>query len=211
MDKPYAEGASEEGSYVTTLSQDEVIILASIIEKEAANSPTTSRAVSAVLHNRLNAWAWRLESDSDRRPTSPASTRLIVPDGRGAVRSRIGLQHLLRRGRPARRPHLQPVPGRARRRPCNPDLSLPRRRATSTSAPTEPDVRRAGACSRTLEEHRGRTSPSTARSGRLTTSSARSRAHSDGKNVRENPSVAFLRQLPFQESLDNTAQENPSN
>ena len=62
MDKLYAEGASEEGSYVTTLSQDEVIILASIIEKEAATADDFGR-VSAVLHNRLNA-GMRLECDS---------------------------------------------------------------------------------------------------------------------------------------------------
>ena len=47
---------------MTTLSQDEVIILASIIEKEAATADDFGR-VSAVLHNRLNA-GMRLECDS---------------------------------------------------------------------------------------------------------------------------------------------------
>lgn len=62
LDKLYAEGSTEEGSYVTTLTQDEVIILASIIEKEAATEDDFGR-VSSVLHNRLNA-GMRLECDS---------------------------------------------------------------------------------------------------------------------------------------------------
>ena len=62
MDRLYAEGSAEEGSYVTTLSQDQVIILASIIEKEAAAADDFGR-VSAVLHNRLNA-GMKLECDS---------------------------------------------------------------------------------------------------------------------------------------------------
>ena len=51
----------EEGVFVSTLTQDETIILASMIEKEAASTEDMAK-VSAVFHNRLAA-GMRLESD----------------------------------------------------------------------------------------------------------------------------------------------------
>ena len=57
-----AEGTVHEVErYKTTLSQDETIILASMIQREAKTNADYTR-VSAVFHNRLNA-GWRLESD----------------------------------------------------------------------------------------------------------------------------------------------------
>ena len=56
-----AEEDVEEGVFVSSLTQDETIILASMIEKEAANTEDMAR-VSAVFHNRLAA-GMRLESD----------------------------------------------------------------------------------------------------------------------------------------------------
>ena len=59
--------ADEEGivheveRYETTLTQDETIILASMIEREAGTASDYAK-VSAVFHNRLNA-GWKLESD----------------------------------------------------------------------------------------------------------------------------------------------------
>ena len=84
MDKLYAEGTSEEGSYVTTLSQDEVIILASIIEKEAATADDFGR-VSAVLHNRLNA-GMRLECDSTVNYLT-GSSKLVLTNEELAIQS----------------------------------------------------------------------------------------------------------------------------
>lgn len=63
--------------YQTTLTMDQSIILASIIEKEASNAIDYAR-VSAVFHNRLKI-GWKLESD----PTATYLTgdnRLIVSD-----------------------------------------------------------------------------------------------------------------------------------
>jgi len=57
-----AEGAYHEvETYDSTLSMDETIILASMIEKEASNTIDYGR-VSAVFHNRLK-MGWKLESD----------------------------------------------------------------------------------------------------------------------------------------------------
>ena len=54
--------------YQTTLTQDETIILASMIEREAGTTEDFAK-VSAVFHNRLNA-GWHLESD----PTATYTT-----------------------------------------------------------------------------------------------------------------------------------------
>ena len=56
-----ANEAVAEGSFVSTLTQDQTIILASMIEKEAGTADDYGR-VSAVFHNRL-ALGMRLESD----------------------------------------------------------------------------------------------------------------------------------------------------
>ena len=48
-------------TYQTTLTMDETMILASMIEKEASNTTDYAR-VSAVFHNRLQN-GWKLESD----------------------------------------------------------------------------------------------------------------------------------------------------
>ena len=57
-----AEGYRHEvEKYQTTLSMDQTMILASMIEKEASNATDYAR-VSAVFHNRLNL-GWKLESD----------------------------------------------------------------------------------------------------------------------------------------------------
>ncbi len=67
----------EVETFQTTLTMDETIILASIIEKEAANSEDFAR-VSAVFHNRLR-MGWRLESDPTATYLS-GEDRLIVPE-----------------------------------------------------------------------------------------------------------------------------------
>lgn len=76
MDRLYSESIVEtEGSYVTTLTQDQIIILASIIEKEAAARDDYGR-VSAVLHNRLNA-GMKLECDSTINYVTGSSTLVL--------------------------------------------------------------------------------------------------------------------------------------
>lgn len=76
MDRLYSESIEEtEGSYVTTLTQDQIIILASIIEKEAATRDDFGR-VSAVLHNRLNA-GMKLECDSTINYVTGGSTLIL--------------------------------------------------------------------------------------------------------------------------------------
>ncbi len=75
--------ADEEGAihaverFETPLTMDQTIILASMIEKEAANDADFAR-VSAVFHNRLR-MGWKLESDPTATYLSGEDT-LIVPD-----------------------------------------------------------------------------------------------------------------------------------
>ena len=75
--------ADEEGNYHevetydSTLTMDQTIILASMIEKEAANREDYAR-VSAVFHNRLNQ-GWRLESDPTATYLSGES-KLVLSD-----------------------------------------------------------------------------------------------------------------------------------
>ena len=75
--------ADEEGAihaverFETPLTMDQTIILASMIEKEAANDADFAR-VSAVFHNRLRK-GWKLESDPTATYLSGEDT-LIVPD-----------------------------------------------------------------------------------------------------------------------------------
>ena len=83
MDNLYAdyEAAGEDGAgnagFRTWLSQDQIIILASMIEKEAASKEDMAK-VAAVFYNRLAA-GMRLESDPTVKYTSGA-TEIILPN-----------------------------------------------------------------------------------------------------------------------------------
>lgn len=74
---------AEDGSYFeveqyqTTLTMDQTIILASIIEKEAGKTDDYAK-VSAIFHNRLNA-GWKLESDPTATYLSGES-KLVLSD-----------------------------------------------------------------------------------------------------------------------------------
>ena len=77
MDRLYSESRStEEGAFVSPLTQDQIIILASIIEKEAAHLEDYGR-VSAVLYNRM-AQGMRLECDSTINYLTGNRTRLML-------------------------------------------------------------------------------------------------------------------------------------
>ena len=98
----------EVETFQTTLTMDETIILASIIEKEAANSEDFAR-VSAVFHNRLR-MGWRLESDPTATYLS-GEDRLIVPEDEIADQNAYNTYFVT--GLPVG-PIPQSVPGRAR-------------------------------------------------------------------------------------------------
>ncbi len=86
MDRLYSEtNSASEGEFVTPLSQDEIIILASIIEKEAAHKDDYSR-VSAVLYNRL-AQGMKLECDSTVNYLTGNHSRFILTSEELAIDS----------------------------------------------------------------------------------------------------------------------------
>lgn len=73
-----ANEAVAEGSFVSTLTQDQTIILASMIEKEAGTADDYAR-VSAVFHNRL-ARGMRLESDPTIKYTTGSTDFILSSD-----------------------------------------------------------------------------------------------------------------------------------
>lgn len=77
LDKLYDTSAeTDENAFTTTLTQDEIIILASMIEKEAAQKDDFGK-VSAVFHNRL-AQGMRLESDPTAKYTDGATNMVLT-------------------------------------------------------------------------------------------------------------------------------------
>lgn len=79
LDKLYdASAETDENAFTTTLTQDEIIILASVIEKEAAKKEDFGK-VSAVFHNRLNQ-GMRLESDPTAKYTDGATNMVLTSD-----------------------------------------------------------------------------------------------------------------------------------
>ena len=82
MDELYASVEAsetvEEGVFVSSLTQDEIIILASMIEKEAASAEDMAK-VSAVFHNRLAA-DMRLESDPTVKYITGSSDFILSSD-----------------------------------------------------------------------------------------------------------------------------------
>jgi len=77
LDKLYDASASDEdgNAFQTDLTQDEIIILASIIEKEAAQKEDFGK-VSAIFHNRL-AQGMKLQSDPTTKYTD-GSTNMVL-------------------------------------------------------------------------------------------------------------------------------------
>lgn len=79
LDKLYDTSAEEsEDAFKTDLTQDEIIILASIIEKEAAQKEDFGK-VSAVFHNRL-AQGMKLESDPTAKYTDGATNMVLTAE-----------------------------------------------------------------------------------------------------------------------------------
>ena len=79
LDKMYdASAATDENAFQTTLTQDEIIILASIIEREAAKKEDFGK-VSAIFHNRLNQ-GMRLESDPTAKYTDGSTNMVLTSD-----------------------------------------------------------------------------------------------------------------------------------
>ncbi len=79
LDKMYDTSAeTDENAFATTLTQDEIIILASMIEKEAAQKDDFGR-VSAIFHNRL-AQGMLLQSDPTAKYTDGATNMVLTAD-----------------------------------------------------------------------------------------------------------------------------------
>ena len=81
--------ADEEGNYheveryQTTLTMNQTLVLASIVEKEAGKTSDYAK-VAAVLHNRLNA-GWRLESDPTATYLTGSESLIVSEDELYAV------------------------------------------------------------------------------------------------------------------------------
>ena len=79
LDKMYdASAETDESAFTTDLTQDEIIILASIIEKEAAKKEDFGK-VSAIFHNRLKQ-GMRLESDPTAKYTDGATNMVLTSE-----------------------------------------------------------------------------------------------------------------------------------
>jgi len=79
LDKLYDTSAEEdEDAFKTNLTQDEIIILASIIEKEAAQKDDFGK-VSAIFHNRLKE-GMRLQSDPTTKYTNGATNMVLTSE-----------------------------------------------------------------------------------------------------------------------------------
>jgi len=79
LDKLYdASAETDENAFTTTLTQDEIIILASMIEKEAAKKEDFGK-VSAIFHNRL-AQGIKLQSDPTTKYTDGATNMVLTSD-----------------------------------------------------------------------------------------------------------------------------------
>lgn len=79
LDKLYDVSAeTDENAFQTDLTQDEIIILASVIEKEAAQKEDFGK-VSAVFHNRLKQ-GMRLESDPTAKYTNGATNMVLTTE-----------------------------------------------------------------------------------------------------------------------------------
>lgn len=79
LDKLYDVSAEpDENAFQTNLTQDEIIILASVIEKEAAQKEDFGK-VSAIFHNRLKQ-GMRLESDPTAKYTDGATNMVLTTE-----------------------------------------------------------------------------------------------------------------------------------
>ena len=79
LDRLYdASAETNETAFTTDLTQDEIIILASMIEKEAAKKEDFAK-VSAIFHNRL-AQGMRLESDPTAKYTVGATNMVLTSE-----------------------------------------------------------------------------------------------------------------------------------
>ena len=79
LDKLYDVSAEpDENAFQTNLTQDEIIILASVIEKEAAQKEDFGK-VSAIFHNRLKQ-GMRLESDPTAKYTDGATNMVLTAE-----------------------------------------------------------------------------------------------------------------------------------
>ncbi len=76
LDKLYDASEQSDGSFTTDLTQDEIIILASIIEKEAAQKDDFGK-VSAIFHNRLKL-GMPLQSDPTAKYTDHSTNMVLT-------------------------------------------------------------------------------------------------------------------------------------